>query len=51
MEKRLVYYGCELYVDQLREGDAYAELLPAYSIWLLDGVLWLKPRSCTTPFD
>ena len=41
-EKRLVYYGCELYVDQLREGADYAELLPAYSIWLLDGVLWPK---------
>ncbi len=38
--KRLVYYGCELVVDQLREGDDYARLLPAHSIWLLDGILW-----------
>ena len=38
--KRLVYYGCELVVGQLREGDDYAKLLPANSIWLLDGVLW-----------
>jgi predicted transposase/invertase (TIGR01784 family) len=38
--KRLVYYGCGLVVDQLRHGDDYAKLLGAYSIWLLDGVLW-----------
>ncbi len=38
--KRIVYYGCGLVVDQLREGDDYAKLLPAYSIWLLDGILW-----------
>ena len=42
LEKRLVYYGCELYADQLRQGGDYAELLPAYSIWLLDGVLWAE---------
>ncbi len=40
--KRVVYYGCGLYVDQLREGDDYAKLRPAYSIWLLDGVLWAE---------
>ena len=40
LPKRLVYYGCGLVVDQLHEGDDYAKLLPAYSIWLLDGVLW-----------
>ncbi len=38
--KRLVYYGCGLVVDQLREGDDYARLVPAHSIWLLDGLLW-----------
>ena len=27
-------------MDQLREGDDYAKLLPAHSIWVLDGVLW-----------
>ena len=39
-EKRLVYYSCELFTGQLGEGEDYAALLPAYSIWLLDGVLW-----------
>jgi predicted transposase/invertase (TIGR01784 family) len=42
LEKRLVYYGCELYTGQLGEGADYAELLPAYSVWLLDGVLWAE---------
>ena len=42
--KRIVYYGCGLVVDQLREGDDYAKLLPAYSIWLLDGILWQETR-------
>jgi predicted transposase/invertase (TIGR01784 family) len=41
-EKRVVYYGCGLYVDQLREGADYAELRPAYSIWLLDDLLWAE---------
>ena len=27
-------------MDQLREGDDYAKLLPAHSIWVLDGLLW-----------
>jgi len=39
-EKRVVYYGCGLYLDQLRQGDDYARLRPAFSVWLLDGVLW-----------
>ncbi len=38
-EKRVVYYGCGLYVDQLRQGDDYARLRPAFSVWLLDGIL------------
>ncbi len=37
---RIVFYGCEIYTDQLRSGDDYALLKPAYSICLLDGVLW-----------
>ena len=41
-EKRVVFYGCGLYVDQLREGADYAELRPAYSIWLLDDLLWAE---------
>ena len=27
-------------VGRFHEGDDYAKLLPAYSVWLLDGVLW-----------
>jgi predicted transposase/invertase (TIGR01784 family) len=38
--QRIVFYGCEIYTDQLRAGDDYALLKPAYSICLLDGVLW-----------
>ncbi len=38
--QRIVFYGCEIYTDQLRSGDDYALLKPAYSICLLDGVLW-----------
>ena len=41
-EKRLVFYGCELYADQLREGADYAELPPVFAIWLIDGLLWPK---------
>ena len=40
MEKRIVFYGCELYADQLREGSAYADLPPVYTIWLINDVLW-----------
>jgi predicted transposase/invertase (TIGR01784 family) len=38
--QRIVFYGCEIYADQLRSGDDYSLLKPAYSICLLDGVLW-----------
>ena len=38
--QRIVFYGCEIYTDQLRWGEDYALLKPAYSICLLDGVLW-----------
>ena len=38
--QRIVFYGCEIYTDQLRSGDDYSLLKPAYSICLLDGVLW-----------
>ncbi len=40
MEKRIVFYGCELYADQLREGVAYADIPPVYAIWLIDDILW-----------
>ncbi len=39
-EKRLVFYGCEVDVDQLRQGASYAGLPPVYSIWLIDALLW-----------
>ena len=38
--QRIVFYGCEIYTDQLRSGDDYSLLKPAYSICLLDEVLW-----------
>ena len=28
--KRLVFYGCEVYADQLREGGGYTQLKPVY---------------------
>ncbi len=40
LEKRVVFYGCELYAGQLRHGDAYADLPPVYAVWLIDGLLW-----------
>ncbi len=40
LDKRLVFYGCELYADQLRAGMPYADLPPVFSIWLINGVLW-----------
>jgi len=39
-EKRLVFYGCELYAGQFRQGASYPNLPPVYSIWLIDGLLW-----------
>lgn len=38
--KRIVFYGCEIYADQLRRGDDYSQLKPVFSICLLSGVLW-----------
>ena len=38
--KRIVFYGCEIYADQLRSGDNYADLKPVYAICLLEDVLW-----------
>lgn len=38
--KRIVFYGCEIYADQLRSGDDYSELKPVFSICLLLGQLW-----------
>jgi predicted transposase/invertase (TIGR01784 family) len=38
--QRTVFYGCDLYADQLRKGGDYEDLRPVFSIWLIDGVLW-----------
>ncbi|MDZ4847828.1 MAG: Rpn family recombination-promoting nuclease/putative transposase [Pirellulaceae bacterium] len=38
--KRLVFYGCELYVGQLSQGQDYTNLKPVYSICILDALLW-----------
>ena len=38
--QRIVFYGCEIYAGQLKLGDDYSLLKPAFSICLLDGVLW-----------
>ena len=40
MIQRIVFYGCEIYAGQLKAGDDYSLLKPAFSICLLDGVLW-----------
>jgi predicted transposase/invertase (TIGR01784 family) len=38
--KRLVFYGCEIYAGQLKRGEDYGQLHPAYSICLVNGILW-----------
>ena len=38
--QRIVFYGCEIYAGQLNAGDDYSELKPAFSICLIDGILW-----------
>jgi len=38
--ERIVYYGCEVYTDQLRKGDDFSKLNPVFSICILNGVLW-----------
>ncbi len=38
--ERIVFYGCEIYTNQLKAGDDYCLLKPAYSICLLNGRLW-----------
>lgn len=38
--QRLVYYGCRVYVDQLRSGDDYLTLKPVFTICLLESKLW-----------
>jgi predicted transposase/invertase (TIGR01784 family) len=44
LDRRVVYYGCELYADQLPKGSDYEELRPVYTIWLINGILWPQAR-------
>jgi predicted transposase/invertase (TIGR01784 family) len=39
---RIAYGWAELYRSQLKKGDGYDRLKPAYSIWLLGEALWPK---------
>ena len=41
---RMVFYSCSLYVGQLLQGQHYTELRLAYTICLLDDVLWIEER-------
>jgi len=43
--QRIVFYGCELYADQLRSKDDYTELKPVYSICLANGILWRDAKN------
>ncbi len=38
--QRLVFYGAELYSDQLRSGDEYRQLKPVIIIALVEDVVW-----------
>ena len=38
--KRIVYYGCEIFTGQLRQGQAYDQLNPAYSICLINSKIF-----------
>lgn len=43
--QRIVFYGCELYADQLRAADDYPDLKPVYSICLVNGILWKDAKN------
>ena len=42
LTKRLVFYGCELYLGQLSKAEDYTFLRPVYSICILDELLFGK---------
>ncbi|MEZ6111308.1 MAG: Rpn family recombination-promoting nuclease/putative transposase [Pirellulaceae bacterium] len=44
LDRRIVFYGCELYAGQLQAGEDYSELKPVYSICIADGILWRDAR-------
>ncbi len=43
--RRIVFYGCELYADQLRATNDYPDLKPVYSICLANGTLWKDAKN------
>jgi hypothetical protein len=42
LPERIAYGWAELYRSQLKKGDGYDQLKPAYSLWLLGEALWPK---------
>jgi predicted transposase/invertase (TIGR01784 family) len=38
--QRIVFYGCELVIDQMRGGDDYKSIRPVFSICILGGILF-----------
>jgi predicted transposase/invertase (TIGR01784 family) len=40
LQKRIVYYGCETYTDQLHKGNDYRALQPVFAICIVDGKIW-----------
>jgi predicted transposase/invertase (TIGR01784 family) len=42
--QRLVFYGCELFADQLRAGDDYTKLKPVVIIALLEESIWPESK-------
>jgi len=49
--QRIVFYGCELYADQLRSSDDYTELVPVYSICIANGILWKDAKNVHHAFQ
>ena len=42
LKKRIVFYGCETYTDQLRDGSDYSALRPVYAICIINDKMWTK---------
>jgi predicted transposase/invertase (TIGR01784 family) len=42
VRKRMAYYGCDAFANQLREGDDYTQLKPVYVVCILMGKLWKR---------
>ncbi|MEI8383667.1 MAG: Rpn family recombination-promoting nuclease/putative transposase [Planctomycetota bacterium] len=50
LRQRLAFYDARLYVEQMREGDRYHELLPAIVICVLDKLLLKETSTLHTDF-